>query len=236
AELLIDHAWGWEPCTIADIKSYKPQSSSLSAGQVLMRPYTKQEAATIVREMADAMVLDLVDKRLVTDQMVLTISYDRENLMDPERRRAYKGPVTSDWYGRPVPKHAHGTANLKGYTSSTQEIVSAIMDLYERIVDDNLLVRRIGVVASHVQTEEDFRASEAAAAAEPEQLDFFTDYEAREQQRSEEAETRAEERAMQEAVLAIQKKFGKNSLVKGMDLKEEATGMDRNKQIGGHKA
>ncbi len=233
AELLIDHAWGWEPCTIADIKAYKPQSSSFSSGQVLMRPYKNAEAAVIVREMTDSMVLDLVDKGLVTDQMVLTINYDRENLMDPAIRNAYHGPITTDYYGRPAPKHAHGTANLGSFTSSSRKITDAVMKLYEQITDPVLLVRRITLVCAHVKAEESLQSQQTDAG---EQLDFFTDYEEKERREEAEQKEREEERAMQEAVLNIQKRFGKNALVKGMNLQEEATGMDRNAQIGGHKA
>ena len=233
AELLIDHAWGWEPCRMADIKAYKPRASSLSSGQVLMRPYRFSEAATIVREMTDNMVLDLVDKGLVTDIMTLTINYDKDSLLDPEIRKAYHGPVTKDYYGRPTPKHAHGTANLGEFTSSSRLIADAVMDLYERIADPVLLIRRITLVCANVVSES---ALAEEKADEGEQLDLFTNYEEKEQREQTKREERAEERAMQEAVLNIQKKFGKNALVKGMDLQEEATGMDRNAQIGGHKA
>lgn len=171
AELLIDHAWGWEPCTIADIKAYKPELNSIGSGQVLHCPYSAEKAKLVIREMTDLLVLDLVDKGLVTDQMVLTVGYDIENLTDPERNRTYKGPVTTDHYGRKIPKHAHGTANLGKHTSSTREIMQAVTDLYEQIVDQNLLVRRINVTANHV-------VEETAAPKKPafEQMDLFTDY------------------------------------------------------------
>ncbi len=232
AELLIDHAWGYEPCTIADVKSYKPQASSMGAGQVLHCPYDFDKAKLVVREMADILALDLVDKGLVTDQMVLTIGYDVESLADPEIRKAYKGPVTTDRYGRKVPKHAHGTANIGRWTSSTRLIMDAVMELYDRIVDKKLLVRRVTVAAGHVVVE-----GQAAVQEETyEQLDIFTDYQALSRQREEEEAALNRERKMQEAVLAIKKKFGKNAILKGMNLEEGATTVSRNGQIGGHKA
>lgn len=231
AELLIDHAWGWEPCTIKEIKAYKPSSNSVSSGQVLQCPYDFDKARLVVREMTDLMVLDLVDKGLVTDQIVLTIGYDIENLTDPKRRSAYKGPVTTDHYGRQVPKHAHGTGNLGRQTSSTKLIIDAVMDLYDRIVDKNLLVRRITISANHLVDEKSV-VREATA----EQLDLFTDYEALERQRKEEEAALAREKRMQQAMLTIKKKFGKNAILKGMNLEEGATARDRNEQIGGHKA
>ena len=231
AELLIDHAWGWEPCTIADIKAYKPESNSIGSGQVLHCPYTADKAKLVVREMADLLVLDLVDKGLVTNQIVLTVGYDIENLTDPKRSKAYKSEVTTDHYGRKIPKHAHGTGNLGKYTSSTREILQAVSELYDRIVDSDLLIRRLNIVANHV-------IDEAAASAEPvtEQLDLFTDYEARDRQQAEDAAALKRERSQQEAILSIKKKFGKNAILKGMNLEEGATAKDRNAQIGGHKA
>jgi len=229
AELLIDHAWGWEPCTIAHIKSYRPSTNSISSGQVLHCPYTAEKARLIVREMADLLVLDLVDKGLVTDQMVLTVGYDIDNLAGGQS--TYRGAVTTDHYGRKIPKHAHGTANLGKYTSSTREILKAITELYDRIVDPGLLVRRMYVVANHVIYEEDI-----PAPAETEQLDLFTDYEQRERDQAEEAAALEREKRRQQAILAVKKKYGKNALVKGMNLEEGATAMDRNAQIGGHKA
>ena len=231
AELLIDHAWGWEPCTIADIKAYKPESNSIGSGQVLHCPYTAEKAKLVVREMADLLVLDLVDKGLVTNQIVLTVGYDIENLTDPKRSKSYKGEVTTDHYGRQIPKHAHGTGNLGKYTSSTREILQAVSELYDRIVDPDLLIRRLNIVANHV-------IDEAAASAEPvtEQLDLFTDYEARDRQQAEDAAALKRERSQQEAILSIKKKFGKNAILKGMNLEEGATAKDRNAQIGGHKA
>ena len=231
AELLIDHAWGWEPCTIADIKAYKPSSNSLGSGQVLHCPYTAEKAKLVVREMADLLVLDLVDKGLVTDQIVLTVGYDIENLTDSKRSRSYKGEVTTDHYGRKIPKHAHGTGNLGKYTSSTREILQAVSELYDRIVDPDLLVRRLNIVANHVIDE-----SSVPATPETEQLDLFTDYEARNRQQAEDAAALEREKRQQEAILSIKKKFGKNAILKGMNLEEDATARDRNAQIGGHKA
>lgn len=231
AELLIDHAWGWEPCTIEHIKAYKPESNSISSGQVLHSPYDFDKAKLVVREMTDLLVLDLVDKGLVTDQMVLTIGYDVENLSNPERAKLYKGEVTIDHYGRRVPKHAHGTANLDRYTSSTRLIIDAVMDLYDRIVDKNLLIRRITVTANRVIDERSNKEKESF-----EQMDLFTDYSALEKQRLKEEKELAKERRMQKAILSIQKRYGKNAILKGMNLKEGATARERNQQIGGHKA
>jgi DNA polymerase V len=231
AELLIDHAWGYEPCTIADIKAYKPESNSISSGQVLHCPYTWEKARLVVKEMTDLLVLDLVEKGLVTDQMVLTIGYDIENLSDPARSRLYKGPVTTDHYGRQVPKHAHGTINLKRQTSSTQLIMQAVMELYDRIVDRNLLIRRITLVANRVVFETSISKTDSF-----EQLDLFTDYEALRKKEAEEAANLEREKNMQKALLDIKKKYGKNAILKGMNLEEGATAKDRNAQIGGHKA
>lgn len=231
AELLIDHAWGWEPCTIADIKAYKPASSSVGSGQVLQCPYPFDKAKLIVREMTDLLVLDLVDKGLITDQMVLTVGYDIENLSDPDISKHYRGEVTIDAYGRRIPKHAHGSVNLGRFTSSTKLILEAVMDLYERIVDKNLLVRRVTVAANHV-TEERMAVQQTAY----EQLDLFTDYEALLKQREEEEKALEREKRIQHALLDIKKKYGKNAVLKGMNLEEGATTVERNRQIGGHKA
>ena len=225
AELLIDHAWGWEPCTIAEIKAYRPSSNSISSGQVLHCPYSWEKARLIVREMTDLMVLELVDKGLTTDQVGLSVGYDAENLTDPERRRLYTGPVVTDHYGRKIPKHAHGTANLGGHTASTKQITQAVMELFDRIADPNLLVRRITLGANRLQPEAElppvFR-----------QLDLFTDPAVQEQ----EAAAKAREKRRQQAELYIRKKYGKNAILKGMNLKEGATTLDRNRQIGGHRA
>lgn len=231
AELLIDHAWGWEPCTIADIKAYKPSTNSISSGQVLQEPYSFDKAKLVVREMTDMLVLDLVDKRLVTDQMVLTIGYDIENLTNPQKRRAYHGEITKDAYGREVPKQAHGSINLGRKTSSTKLIVAAVMELFDRIVDRNLTVRRMYVVANHV-------VDEGTVSDEPvcEQLDLFADYGEEQDRQREESEALARERKIQETLLTIKKRYGKNAILKGMNLQEGATAKERNEQIGGHKA
>ena len=231
AELLIDHAWGFEPCTMKDIKAYKPENNSIGSGQVLQNPYEYDKAKLVVKEMLDLLVLDLVDKGLVTNQIVLTVGYDIENLTDPVRRASYKGEITVDSYGRKVPKHAHGTANIGRYTSSTKLITDAVMELYERIVDENLLVRRVNMSANHVIYEEDMPPE-----GQEQQLDLFTDYEALEQSKEKEKQELDKEKRMQQALLDIKKKFGKNAVLKGMNLQEGATTRDRNKQIGGHKA
>ena len=231
AELLIDHAWGWEPCTIADIKAYKPQSSSVGSGQVLQSPYPFEKARLAAREMADMLALDLVDKGLVTDQIVLTVGYDIGNLKDPDLRKKYSGEVKTDRYGRKIPKHAHGTVNLKQYTSSTRQIIQAVTELFDRIVDENLLVRRLSMAATHVIPE-----GEAQREMQFEQMDLFTDYAALQKEQEEQEAELEREKKMQKAVLEIKKKFGKNAILKGMNLEEGATARDRNSQIGGHKA
>ncbi|MDL2273638.1 DNA methylase [Oscillospiraceae bacterium OttesenSCG-928-G22] len=230
AELLIDHAWGWEPCTMADIQAYKPSSNSLGSGQVLMSPYSYEKARIIVREMADLLVLDLVDKGLVTDQIVLTVGYDIESLRDSKRRENYRGEVTKDHYGRALPKHAHGTANLGRHVSSTKLILGAVSELYDRIVDENLLVRRVNITANHVIGE-----STLSKTPVVEQLDLFTDYEAAQTKQAEEDAALAREKSMQQAILEIKRKFGKNAILKGENFKDGATTIERNKQIGGHK-
>ena len=231
AELLIDHAWGWEPVTIDMIKAYKPETNSLSSGQVLQHPYDFEKGKLIVREMTDLLVLDLVDKKLVTDQMVLSIGYDVENLLSKEIRKNYKGEVNVDCYGRMVPKHAHGSANLDRQTSSTRLIMDAVMELYDRIVDPKLLIRRVTVVANHLVEE-----STVKEAPVFEQMDLFTDYGALEKEREEENARLNKERKLQEAMLTVKKKYGKNAILKGMNLEEGAMTIERNNQIGGHKA
>ena len=216
AELLIDHAWGWEPCTIDRIKAYKPSTNSLSSGQVLSEPYSFTKAKTVVREMTDSLVLDLVAKRLVTDQMVLTVGYDIENLAAGSQR-SYDGEVVRDWYGRDVPKPAHGSINLGRQTSSTELITEAVMTLFDRVVDRKLLVRRMYVVANHTVDE---------SLKQGEQLDLF------EENRIDDGR----ERRRQEAILAIKKKYGKNAILKGMNFEDGATAIERNGQVGGHKA
>jgi DNA polymerase V len=231
AELLIDHAWGWEPCTMANIKAYKPSTTSIGSGQVLQCAYPFDKAKLIVREMTDLLVLDLVDKRLVTDQLVLTVGYDIENLTNPNIKKLYSGEITTDHYGRSVPKSAHGTTNLGRQTSSTKLIIDAVIELFERIVDKNLLVRRINIAVNHVVDEKTVQKKDSF-----EQIDFFTDYGA-EQAKKEEEEAKLErEKKIQRAMLKIKKKYGKNAVLKGMNLEEGATTLERNKQIGGHKA
>ena len=230
AELLIDHAWGWEPVTIDDIKSYRPESSSLSSGQVLQEPYDFEKARLVAKEMADLLTLDLVAKRLVTDQIVLTVGYDVANLTDPERRQSYSGPVSVDHYGRQTPKDAHGSENLGGFTSSSKGIIAATERLFTRIVNPALLVRRMYVVANHVIPED-----QIPATADSGQQDLFTDYDALERRRIAEEAERARENRLQRAVLDIKKRMGKNAILKGMNLLEGATAKERNKQVGGHR-
>mgnify|MGYP005785104539 CR=1 FL=1 len=231
AELLIDHAWGWEPCTIADIKAYKPESNSIGSGQVLQYPYDFEKAKLVVKEMTDALVLDLVDKGLVTNQLTLTVGYDIENLTDQNRRKKYHGEVKTDRYGRNIPKHAHGTANLEGYSSSTKQIMAAMLELFDRIVDKNLLIRRLNVTANRVIDEKSM-----PKPPQYQQMDFFTDYAAEQEKQKEEQAELAREKKIQEAMIDIKKRFGKNAVLKGTNLSEGATGKDRNNQIGGHKA
>lgn len=227
AELLIDHAWGWEPCRISDIKSYKPSTNSISSGQVLHCPYNAKQARLIVHEMIDLLVLDLVEKGLVTNQIVLTIGYDIENLTNGEISKNYDGEVVFDRYGRKIPKYSHGTKNLDRYSSSTKLITQATLDLYDRIINKDLLVRRINVCAAKLLTEEEAKKEVGYV-----QLDIFSDYGKIEEKKKVEAR----EKDMQKAVLDIKKKFGKNAILKGMNLQEGATAKDRNEQIGGHKA
>ena len=231
-ELLIDHAWGWEPTTIEAIKAYRPSTNSLGSGQVLHQPYEPDKAKLVLREMADLLVLDLVDKGLVTDQIVVTVGYDIDNLTDPERRAKYHGAIVKDGYGRQIPKHSHGTINLDGHTSSTKKIMCAVSELFDRITDKSLLIRRLNVTANHV-------IAESAAPKKNdgyEQLDLFTDYAALQAEQEQEQRELEREKKMQKAMLTIKKKFGKNAILKGMNLEEGATAKDRNAQIGGHKA
>ena len=223
AELLIDHAWGWEPCTIADIKAYKPEAKSIGSGQVLQEPYPFEKARLVADEMADALALDLVSKNLVTDQIVMTVGYDIAN-------KDYKGEITIDRYGRKIPKHAHGTQNLKVQTSSEKLIRAATLELFDRIVDKDLLVRRLYITAGKVVDESEKKEPV------PEQMDLFTDYAEEERKRAEEKERLEKERKRQQAVLDIKNKYGKNAILKGMNLEEGATAKSRNGQIGGHKA
>ena len=231
AELLIDHAWGYEPCTMEDVKAYKPETNSISSGQVLHCPYEFDKARLVVKEMIDLMALDLVDKGLVTSQIVLTIGYDIENMTDKNRSQSYKGTVTTNYYGKKVPKPAHGTTNLPKQTSSTTLITNAVMELYDKIVNKKLLIRRINIVANKLVDELSVKN-----ANKYEQLDLFTDYEILKKQREKENAESEREKRMQNTILDIKKKFGKNAILKGMNLQEGATAKDRNNQIGGHKA
>ena len=231
AELLIDHAWGWEPCTMADIKAYRPRAHSLSCGQVLSQPYECEKARLIVREMADGLSMDVFQKGLATDQLVLTVCYDIENVTDPERLRRYHGEITTDHYGRKAPKSSHGSINLGGFTSSSAVITEAAVRLYDRIADPALLVRRIYVVANHAVAEETLSAGPLY-----EQLDLFSDPEEQRRQFEAEAAARERERSRQAAVVKIRGKFGKNAILKGMNFEEGATARERNAQIGGHRA
>ncbi len=228
AELLIDHAWGWEPCTIEDIRKYKPESKSIGSGQVLHCPYEFEKAKLIIKEMTELLSLDLVDKELVTNQVVLTIGYDIDNLKGSRR---YKGEVVTDVYGRKVPKHAHGTINLNRYTSSSKLIIEAAEELFERIVDKDLLVRRLNVTVNNV-IDENLVDEEKSY----EQMNIFTDYNRLDEIRKKEKEALRKEKSIQKAMLKIKKQFGKNAVLKGKNLEEGATTLDRNSQIGGHKA
>ncbi len=233
AELLIDHAWGWEPCLISDIRAYKPRTSSLSAGQVLTCPYPADKARIVVHEMIDSLSLELVEKRLVCDQVVLDVGYDIENLADARAAERYEGEVITDRYGRKVPKYAHGSANLGLHTSSTRRMTEAILSLYDRIVDPRLTVRRMTVTAANVLPEDEAPDRNAGAG---EQLDLFTDYAALEAERAAEREADRKERTRQETIIALRKKYGKNAILRGMNYEDGATARERNRTIGGHKA
>ena len=242
AELLIDHAWGWEPTEITTIKSYRPQTNSLSSGQVLMEPYTTDKARLIVKEMTELLVLDLVRKDLVTKKIELTIGYDRTSLEFEKEgssigrstfkiagtNKCYTGKVSVDHFGRPIPYHAHGTGNLDRWTSSTQRIMETMVELYDRIIDSDLLVRRINVVAC------DLISINKIPDDEPYQMDLFTDYNALEKEKEAADKADEKERKLQKATLAMHDKFGKNSVLKGMNLQDGAMTMKRNKQVGGH--
>ena len=270
AELLIDHAWGYEPCTLAEVKSYRPQRKSLVSGQVLQNAYTYEKTRIVVREMMELLALDLVDKGLLTNQIVLTVGYDIENLSDPERRKAYKGEITVDGYGREVPKHAHGTGNLPFSTASTKLTTDCVLEVFDRVVDESLLTRRISITANNLVLESEYKRESEVASAEPEQISMFDmlargdDSQAPERVSSKEAtayseqdklnstmvaesisgsaandkseDTLEKEKQVQEAMLKIKKRFGKNAILKGTNLQEGATAKERNAQIGGHKA
>ncbi len=230
AELLIDHAWGQESCTMEAIKTYGAERKTLGSGQVLSCAYTSDKAKLVTKEMADALSLDLTGKQLVTDQLVLTVGYDRESLENPEIAAKYHGPVSADFYGRLVPAHAHGTIHLSQMTASTREITEAAAKLYDRIINPDLLIRRIYLVAGRV------KHADSLSSDHFEQLSLFVDYEALEKQRKEEAVRQEKEQKRQAAVLAIQEKYGKNAILKGMNMEEGATMKARNGQIGGHRA
>lgn len=270
AELLIDHAWGYEPCTLAEVKSYRPQRKSLVSGQVLQNAYTYEKTRIVVREMMELLALDLVDKGLLTNQIVLTVGYDIENLSDPERRKAYKGEITVDGYGREIPKHAHGTGNLPFSTASTKLTTDCVLEVFDRVVDESLLTRRISITANNLVLESEYKRESEVASAEPEQISMFDmlaggdDSQAPERVSSKEATAYSEqdkpnstmvaesisgsaasdksedalekEKQVQEAMLKIKKRFGKNAILKGTNLQEGATAKERNAQIGGHKA
>jgi len=232
AELLIDHAWGWEPCTMAAVKAYKPETNCLSNGQVLSTGYEFKKARVVAREMADEMALKMVAHHLVADQMVLTIVYDAKNLTNPKYKSKYFGEITTDYYGRPVPKHAHGTRNLKAPTSSSKLMIDAITELFDQIVNPDLLVRRIYLTVNRVISEQQALSQPKAA----EQLDLFTDYDEEAKKQQAELENNQKERKVQETLLKIKKKYGKNAILKGLNFEEGATAKERNQQIGGHKA
>ncbi len=231
AELLIDHAWGWEPCTIEYIKQFKPSANSLSSGQVLQREYKKDEAAIIVREMADQLALDLVAKRLITDQLVLYIGYDANSFKRSGGHDSYKGEISTDFYGREVPKHAHATVNLGIRTSAASVFIEKVLKAYDEVVDEDLMVRRINITACEVTDEND-----KSDDPEFEQLDLFTDYDRLTEERRAEKERLEKENALQKAALQIKDRYGKNALLKGTSFLDGATGRERNRQIGGHKA
>jgi DNA polymerase V len=232
AELLIDHAWGWEPCTMEAVKAYRPETNSFSSGQVLQEPYSFKKARVVIQEMAEGMALDLVSKRLVTDQLVLTVGYDAECLIRPEIRAKYHGEIVTNHYGKSVPKHAHGTFNFEQPTSSSRLIMDGAADLYDRCVNSDLLIRRLNLTTNHVVSE----TSVSAQDKTPQQLDLFTDYEALARQRQKEQAKFDKERRIQEAQLRIKQRFGKNAILRGLNFKEGATAKERNQQIGGHKA
>ena len=225
AELLIDHAWGWEPCTIKHIKEYKPVSNSISSSQVLHRPYNYEETKIIVKEMTELLSLDLVSKSLVTNQRVLEVKYDKENLINEEISKKYNGEITTDWYGRKVPKHSHGTINLDHKTSSTKLMMKAIMELYNKVVDNKLLARKVRIIANNVIGEDVIQENNF------EQVDLFTNYKQKEINKRKEMS----EKEIQKAMIDIKKKYGKNAVLKGLNFEKGATTIERNTQVGGHR-
>jgi len=232
AELLIDHAWGWEPCTMEAVKAYRPETNSFSSGQVLQEPYSFKKARVVIQEMAEGMALNLVSKQLVTDQLVLTIGYDTESLTRPEISERYHGERTTNYYGKTVPKHVHSTFNFESPTSSSRLIMDGVTELYDRYVNPDLLIRRLNLTTNHVVSE----ASVATRQNAPQQLDLFTDYETLKKLKQERKAQLDKERRMQEAQLKIKKRFGKNAILRGLNFEDGATAKERNKQIGGHKA
>ncbi|MBO6147028.1 MAG: DNA methylase [Lachnospiraceae bacterium] len=234
AQLLTDHAWGWEPCTMSEIKAYKPDSNSISQGQVLHEPYDNKKGRIIIREMAEMLSYDLAVKHVLTDQIVLTVGYDIENLSDPVISKKYSGEVVTDHYGRAVPKHAHGTYNLTGYTSSTESVIDAALRIYDREVDKGLLIRRVYVVANNIIDEDEAVVREDSGHYE--QMDLFTDYGARDEEKRAADEKTEKEKRIQSAMIGIKQKYGKNAILRGTSLQDGATAKDRNRQIGGHKA
>lgn len=231
AELLIDHAWGWEPVTMKQIKAYRPETKSISSGQVLQRPYSAEESRNVIIEMADAVSYDLLEKHLTTDQIVLTIGYDVESLTDNSIRQNYHGKIKKDHYGRNVPVHSHGTINLDFPTASASILTTKTAELFDRIINPSLLVRRLTLALTHIMSE-----TEARNKRRPVQLDLFSDYEEEEKKLESEKQFLEKERRRQTAILKLKKKFGKNVILKGLNFAEGTTQKDRNNQIGGHKA
>lgn len=228
-ELLIDHAWGWEPVTMAFVKAYRHATKSINSGQVLQCAYTTDKARNVVLEMADDVSLDLISKKLVTNQLVLTVGYDIESLTNPEIRSRYNGKITTDYYGRQIPVHAHGSINIERATSSSKILIDKVGELYDRIINRNLLVRRLTLSVNHLVLENDVTDS-----TETVQLDLFTDYEELQLRQAAEEEEFSKERRRQEAILKIKQMFGKNAILKGLNFADGATQRDRNQQIGGY--
>ncbi|MDO4190777.1 MAG: DNA methylase [Bacteroidales bacterium] len=229
AEIIIDHAWGWEPCTIEEIKAYRPETNSLSNGQVLTKPYTFEKARVVIQEMADAVSLRLVSHQLVTDQLVIHVSYDATNLL-PSNNTHYNGPTTINYYGKEVPKHAHGSITLQKPTSSTKAIIEAALEVFDRIANSELLIRRLNITANHVVNETTIQQDSTL------QLNLFSNYEEERQKKATAEAQQQKERRMQDAILNIKTRYGKNALLKGLNFREGATAKERNQQIGGHKA
>lgn len=230
AELLIDHAWGWEPVNIADIKAYKPESKSISTGQVLKEPYDFEKALLATKEMADLLALELVEKKAVTNHISMYIGYDSASIATPELRRQYSGPIAVDHYGRAIPKSATGSEKFTEFTSSSTDIIPAVARLFDKIVKKDLLVRRINLSANNLIPED-----QKPVASDNGQLDLFTDYKSQAKEKAAKEREYDREHRLQEAVLKIKKRFGKNSILKGMNLLDGATTIERNQQIGGHR-